>query len=61
MQGESAAKYGYHDANADVGQTEDQMANSTIVALSNLATATAADRDVVATLAQSNARLARQV
>jgi hypothetical protein len=60
MQGKSAATYGYHSDNAVVGQTEDQMAEATIGALANLATATAADRGVVATLAQANARLVKQ-
>jgi hypothetical protein len=49
MQGESASTAGYHSANAAVGQTEEQMAEATIGALANLATATAADRGVVAT------------
>jgi hypothetical protein len=44
-----------------VGQTEDQMAEATIGALANLATATAADRGVVATLTEANARLAKQL
>jgi hypothetical protein len=57
MQGESDATDGYQYANASVGQTEDQMAEATIGALSNLATATASDRRVVASLAQANARL----
>jgi hypothetical protein len=48
MQGESAATAGYHSANAAVGQTEDQLAEATIGALANLATAIAADRGVVA-------------
>jgi hypothetical protein len=43
MQGESAATAGYHSANAAVGQTEDQLAEATIRALANLATATAAN------------------
>jgi hypothetical protein len=43
MQGEFATTAGYHSANADVGQTEDQLAEATIVALANLATVTAAD------------------
>jgi hypothetical protein len=60
MQGESAAALGYHAANADTGQTEDQMAEATIGALANLATATATDRRVVATLTEANARLAKQ-
>jgi hypothetical protein len=53
MQGKSAATAGYHSSNAAVGQTEDQMAESTIGALANLATATAADRGVVATLTEA--------
>jgi hypothetical protein len=61
MQGESAATSGYHSANADVGQTEDQLAEATIGALANLATATAADRGVVATLTEANARLGKQL
>jgi hypothetical protein len=61
MQGEPAATAGYHYANADVGQTEDQMAEATIGALANLATSTAADRGVVATLTEANARLVKQL
>jgi hypothetical protein len=61
MQGESAATAGYHSANAAVGQTEDQMAEATIGALANLATATAADRGVVVALTQANARLVKQL
>jgi hypothetical protein len=61
MQGESAATDGYHSANAAVGQTEDQLAEATIGALANLATATAADRGMVATLTEVNARLVKQL
>jgi hypothetical protein len=61
MQGESAATARCHSANADVGQKEDQMAESTIGALADLATATAADRGVVATLTEANARLVKQL
>jgi hypothetical protein len=61
MQGESAATAGYHSTNAAVGQTEDQMAEATIGALDNLATATAADRGVVATLTEANARLIKHL
>jgi hypothetical protein len=61
MQGESAATSVYHTENADVGQTEEQMDEATIGALSNLATATSADRGVVATLAEANTRLAKQL
>jgi hypothetical protein len=42
-------------------QNEDQMAEATIGALENLATATAADRCVVAALTQANSRLVKQL
>jgi hypothetical protein len=61
MQGESAATAGYHSSNAAMTQNEDQMAEATIGALANLATATAADRGVVAALTQANSRLAKQL
>jgi hypothetical protein len=61
MQGESAATAGYHSANAAVTQNEHQMAEATIGALANLATATAADRGVVAALTQANARYVKQL
>jgi hypothetical protein len=61
MQGESAVTAGYHSANAAMTQNEDQMAEATIGALSNLATATAADRGVVEALTQANSRLAKQL
>jgi hypothetical protein len=44
-----------------MGQNEEQMAEATIGDLANLATATAADRGVVATLTEANARLAKQL
>jgi hypothetical protein len=61
MQGESAATSGYYSANTDVGHTEDQMAEATFCYLSNLATATATDREVVATLTEASARLTKQL
>jgi hypothetical protein len=61
MQGESSATLGYQASNDTVGQTEEQMVKSSIGALANLATATAADRGVVATLNEANARLAKQL
>jgi hypothetical protein len=61
MQGGSSPTAGYHSVNAAVGQTEEQMAESTIGALANLATATAADRGVVGTPTEANARLVRQL
>jgi hypothetical protein len=54
MQGESAATAGYHSTNAAVSHNEDQIAEATIGALANLATATRADRGVVAALTQAN-------
>jgi hypothetical protein len=61
MQGESAATAGYHSANAAVSHNDDQMAEATIGALANLATAAAADRGVVAALTQANSRLAKKL
>jgi hypothetical protein len=61
MQGETAANAGYHSANAAMTQTEDQMAEATIGALANLATATAADRGVGEALTQANYRLVKQL
>jgi hypothetical protein len=61
MQGEYAATAGYHSDNATVGQTEYQLAEATIGALANLATATVTDRGVVATLTEANARLVKQL
>jgi hypothetical protein len=61
MQAESSATAGYHSSNADVTHNEYQMAEATIGALSNLTTATAADRGVVAALTQENSRLTKQL
>jgi uncharacterized protein YdbL (DUF1318 family) len=51
----------HHAANAAVGKTEEQTGESTNGYLANLATATAEDRGVVATLAEANACLAKQL
>jgi hypothetical protein len=61
MQGEPAATAGYHSANAAMTHNEDQMAEATIGALANLATATASDIGVAAALTQANSRLAKQL
>jgi hypothetical protein len=61
MQGECAATAGYHSENAAVTHNEDHMAEATIGALANLATATAEDQGVVAALTQANARLAKKL
>jgi hypothetical protein len=61
MKGETAAHAGFHSANAAMTQTEDHMAEATIGALANLATAFVADRGVVAALTQANARLVKQL
>jgi hypothetical protein len=42
-------------------QNEDKMAEATIGALENMATATAADRGVVAALTQANSRLVKKL
>jgi hypothetical protein len=61
MQGETAAHAGFHSANAAMTQNEDQMAEATIGSLASLATATEADRGVVAALTQANSRLVKQL
>jgi hypothetical protein len=61
IQGEPASTDGYHSANAAVTHNEDKMSEATIGALANLATATAADRGVVAALTQANCRFAKQL
>jgi hypothetical protein len=61
MQGETAANARYHSANAIMTQTEDHMAEATIGALANLATATASDIGVVAALTHANSRLFKQL
>jgi hypothetical protein len=61
MQGESAATAGYHSANAAASHNKDQMAEATSGELSNLATATASDRGVVAALTQANSHFAKQL
>jgi hypothetical protein len=61
MQGETAAHARFHSANAAMTQNEDQMAEANIGALANLATATAADRGVVAALTLANSLLVKQL
>jgi hypothetical protein len=61
IQGESAATYGYHAANAAVGQTEDQMTDSRMWALADLETSTSAYGGAVATFTGANTRLASQL
>jgi hypothetical protein len=61
MQGETAFRARFHSANAAMTQNEDQMAEATIGAFANLATATTADRGMVAALIQSNSRLVKQL
>jgi sulfur relay (sulfurtransferase) DsrC/TusE family protein len=60
MQGETTAASGY--ANAAVAQTaDDDLAEAAIDAFENLATVTAVDRGIVATLTDANYRLVRQL
>jgi hypothetical protein len=61
IQGESSANSGYHAENAAVGKTEDLMAESTIGAFANLATATATGCGVVTTWTKANSRLTKQL
>jgi ribosome-associated translation inhibitor RaiA len=61
IQGVSSTNAGYHTSNAAVGQTEEHMAEAIIGASSNLVTATATDRGVVAILTEANSRLAKQL
>jgi hypothetical protein len=63
VHGEPAVTAGYHSDNATMTQNEDQMSEDTIGALANLATATAtaADRGVVAALTQANSSLAKHL
>jgi hypothetical protein len=61
IQGETAANAGYHSASAAMTQTEDQMDEATIGALTNLATATTSDRGVVDALTQDNSSLFKQL
>jgi hypothetical protein len=61
MQGESVATADYHSSNAAVTHNEDQMDEATIGALSNPATATSADRGVVAALTQANFSLPKHL
>jgi hypothetical protein len=60
LQGESAATSCYHVSNAAV-EKRDQMAEATVGALANIATATTSDRGIVPTLTEANARLVRQL
>jgi hypothetical protein len=48
-------------ANAAVAQPEDDLAEKSLGAFANLATATAVDRGVVAQLTEANSRLAKQL
>jgi hypothetical protein len=61
IQGESATTSGYHAANAAVAQTEDEMDDATIEALTNLATSAASYSGVVTALTEANERLAMQL
>jgi hypothetical protein len=61
IQGETAAHAGFHSANAAMTQNEDNKSEATIGAWENLATATAADRGVVAALIEANSRLVKQL
>jgi hypothetical protein len=60
MQGETAAASGY--TNAAVAQlANEDISGAAIAAFSNLVTATAVDRGIVATLTEDNSRLTKQL
>jgi hypothetical protein len=59
MQGESAATSGY--ANAAVTKPDEDLAEAAIDAFANLASATAVDRAIAATLTEAKSRLAKQL
>jgi hypothetical protein len=60
MQGGKASASGY--ANTSVAQPDDEdLAGAAIDASANLATATAVDRDIVATLAEANSHLTKKL
>jgi hypothetical protein len=59
MQGESAATSGY--AHAAVAQPDEDLDEAAIDAFANLASATAVDRAIVATLTEASSRLAKQL
>jgi hypothetical protein len=60
MQGETVGSQGF--ANAAVTKaSEDDLAEKTLGAFSNSATATAVDRNVVAQLLEANSRLVKQL
>jgi hypothetical protein len=61
MQGETSARAVFHSDSAAMTHNEDQMAEATIGAFVNLATATAADRGVVSALTQADSRLVKQL
>jgi hypothetical protein len=58
IHGGSAATSGY--TSADVDQPDEELAEVSIDVFANLASATAVDRVIVATLTEYNARLAKQ-
>jgi hypothetical protein len=59
MQGESVGAQGYE--NADVVQSEDDLAEQALGAFANLANATAVDRGVVAQLTEANSRVGKKI
>jgi hypothetical protein len=59
VHGESASTSGYHSANADVSEIEDEMAESTIGATPTLAKTPLSDCTVIAVLTEANSRLVK--
>jgi phage shock protein A len=59
MQGETVGAQGY--ANAALAHPEDDLVEQALCAFTNLVTATAVDRGVVAQLSEANSHLAKQL
>jgi hypothetical protein len=59
MQGESGGTSGY--AHAAVAQPDENLTEAAIDAFANLASATAVEQSIVATLTEANSRLAKQL
>jgi hypothetical protein len=58
---QTAQQSGFHSANMMIEQGRDESMNETAEAIAQLATATASDRGMVATLTTTNAKLATQL
>jgi hypothetical protein len=58
---QTSQQYGFHSANMMIEQGRDDSMQETVDAIAQLATATASDRGMVATLTTTNAKLVNQL